>query len=212
MQYKEAAAEPAAVVMDKKGNKVEQSRRPPLPVYHYTSSVKNPVTWGWIRDITGGFFDRHPPKKRVGRPSTRFIPNAVGHAVANAALHFGPAAILDAQRVITGKKARMLKATYILHKAIKSIGFFPNNQWFYANDNVDLLIDEMNEEDKKLFRIDVRELNWELYLIIYSEGLRKYLLKEGPMSDDDIGPRLRLRISGDDIGTGIGPGPMKSRL
>jgi hypothetical protein len=107
--------------------------------------------------------------------------------------------LLDAQRVATGKKARMLKATYILHKAVKTIGFFPNNQWFYANDNVDLLLDEMSEEDKRVFRIDVRELNWELYLIVYSEGLRKYLLKEGPMSDDDIG-------------TGIGPGPMKSRL
>jgi hypothetical protein len=76
VQYKEAAAAAAEQVVVK-GSKPDVSRRPALPIYHYTSSVKNPVTWGWIRDITGGFFERHPPKKRVGKPGTLFVPNPV---------------------------------------------------------------------------------------------------------------------------------------
>lgn len=116
MQYAEAAKE-------------QPPRRPPLPIYHLTSSTKNPLLWEWVRAIVEGYFTRHPTKKRVGAPWVRFTNNKVVHYFAHLLLHMGPAALLDAQRVLTGKKARMLKATSKLQKTILSLAYFTTHSW-----------------------------------------------------------------------------------
>jgi fatty acyl-CoA reductase len=179
------------------------TRRLPLPVYHSTSSVKNPVVWNTPRKIVEGYFDRHPPKKSLGMPWCHFFTNPVTHYVAHFFAHLVPAAIADAGRIVSGKKARMLKATYRLHKIISSLAFFTSHQWFFSTDNVDAMIDEMNEDDLSLFKVDIAKLNWEIYFITYSEGIKRFLLKETD-STDDVSPGLRMRMAGDDIGPGIG--------
>jgi fatty acyl-CoA reductase len=179
------------------------SRRLPLPVYHCTSSVKNPVIWNTPRKIVEGYFDRHPPKKSLGMPWAQFFHNPVLHYIAHFFAHLVPAAIADAGRIASGKKARMIKATYRLHKVISSLAFFTSHQWFFSTDNVDAMIDEMTPEDLDLFKVDIAKLNWEIYFIIYSEGIKRFLLKEAD-STDDVSPGLRMRMAGDDIGPGIG--------
>jgi len=73
------------------------------------------------------------------------------------------------------------------------------------------MIEEMNEEDRRLFPVDVGRINWETYLIIYCDGLKKFLLKEdlAPWANDEILPILRKRMADYDISPGIG---LKSKL
>lgn len=73
------------------------------------------------------------------------------------------------------------------------------------------MIEEMNEEDRRLFKVDVSKVNWEIYFVTYSEGLKKFLLKEElePWAQDDIIALLRNRMADYDISPGIG---LKSRL
>lgn len=169
------------------------TKPPTLPIYHCTTSTKNPVLWKWIRSIVAGYFQRHPPKRSVGRPWAIFIQNPTIQHIGHLAFHQIPAAVADAKRFVQRKPLKMMKSTKRLHTAVSTICFFTDHQWFYATENVDSLLEDMNEVDKKLFPVDVRRIDWEVYFVIYAEGIRKFLLKETD-TQDDISPQIRSRL------------------
>ena len=61
---------------------------------------------------------------------------------------------------------------------METLEFFTSTEWEFTNDNFLALISEMNEVDRKLFNIDVREINWKSYIEHYCLGTKVYLLKE----------------------------------
>lgn len=173
--------------------KEDQVKSIPLPIYHCTTSTKNPVLWSWIRYIVSGYFRRHPAKRSVGKPWAIFTTNPFTYFISHLLFHQIPSYAADMKRLIQRKPLKMVKATSRLHTAISALCYFTDHQWFYSTENVDDLISEMNSEDLKLFPIDVRDLNWEIYFVIYAEGIRKFLLKETDFQDD-ISPQLKSRL------------------
>lgn len=173
--------------------KDEVIKSTPLPIYHCATSSKNPVLWSWIRYIVSGYFSRHPPKRSVGRPWAIFTKNSFTHFFAHLMFHQFPSYMADIKRLIQRKPLKMVKATERLHSAISALCYFTDHQWFYSTENVDELISEMNDEDRMIFPVDVRDLDWEIYFVVYAEGIRKFLLKESDFQDD-ISPQLKSRL------------------
>jgi fatty acyl-CoA reductase len=133
----------------------------------------------------------------IGRPFVFWAPGPFKHFILHCLLHVLPAAVADTTRLVRGKRAKMLPATRKLNKAISSLAFFTTNQWFFACDNIDQLIEEMEPVDRQLFNFDVRTIDWEMYFIIYSQGIKRFLLKEGPprtIEDEGVAPALRSRL------------------
>lgn len=176
-------------------NEVSPMRQlPSLPIYHSASSTKNPVLWSWMASIIGGYFRRHPTKRNMGTSVGFYIPNRKVHFMSHLLLHLFPASLADGKRLIQGKPVRMVKSMKQLHVAISTLSFFTDYQWFYSSENVDQLLSEMNKKDKKLFEFDLFNLNWELYFVIYAEGIRKFLLKEVGDYNDDLTQRIRSKL------------------
>jgi fatty acyl-CoA reductase len=168
-----------------------------IPVYHLATSAKNPCRWDWPKSTTVQIFSRQPVKQMMGPAYCFFVANPVLHRALHYAGHVLPAGLADAGRMLTGKKAKYVSATIKLDKAISSLAFFTTNQWFFACDNVDALLDQLSPLDRQLFDCDVRNLSWEHYFVTYSDGLKKFLLKEDPeelRTVDEITPALRSRL------------------
>jgi hypothetical protein len=168
-----------------------------ITVYHIASSAKNPCLWDWPRTIVWGYFQRQPPRKMVGRPFVFWAAGPLKHFILHCLLHVLPAAIIDTTRLVRGKRAKMVSATRKLNKAISSLAFFTTNQWLFACDNIDQLIEELDPIDRQLFNFDVRTIDWETYFITYSQGIKRFLLKEGPprtVEDEGVAPALRSRL------------------
>jgi fatty acyl-CoA reductase len=174
-------------------NPSQAARRPSLPIYHGTTSTKNPTLWSTSLRILEGYFRRHPPKRSVGMPWAVYVPNKVQHRVFHHAVHTVPAAVSDAITYAKGGKPTLVKKSGRLLRAVKTLAYFTCHQWFYSTENVDALIDAMNEEDIRLFPIDVRKIDWELYFLTYAQGLRRYMLKEVDELDVD-NPQIRAKL------------------
>lgn len=168
---------------------------PSLPIYHATTSTKNPSLWSWPLYITSGYFQRHPAKKRFGTSWTLAISNKKLHKLFFMFIHKFPAYMADSFRLVQRKKPFYLKSSNRISKAIEQLSYFTHHQWFFSNDNLDHLMEEMNPEDHRLFPIDVRKIDWEVYFITYAQGLRQYLLKEtDQLNQDEILPQIRSKL------------------
>ncbi|KAB0370832.1 hypothetical protein FD755_017241 [Muntiacus reevesi] len=72
----------------------------------------------------------------------------------------------------------MMKTITRLHRAMVLLEYFTSNSWVWNTDNVNMLMNQLNPEDKKTFNIDVRQLHWAEYIENYCMGTKKYVLNE----------------------------------
>ncbi|NP_001428174.1 fatty acyl-CoA reductase 1 isoform 5 [Homo sapiens] len=75
-------------------------------------------------------------------------------------------------------RERMMKTITRLHKAMVFLEYFTSNSWVWNTENVNMLMNQLNPEDKKTFNIDVRQLHWAEYIENYCLGTKKYVLNE----------------------------------
>lgn len=87
---------------------------------------------------------------------------------------------------------RMMKITKRFERAAKTGEFFAMNEWKFYMGNMTKLIKFVEEsEDCSNFDVDIRNLDWDVYLHQYMLGIRKYILKDNP----DTLKNARSRLS-----------------
>jgi fatty acyl-CoA reductase len=79
---------------------------------------------------------------------------------------------------MANRKPLFIKIQAKLRKAVETLEFFTSTEWKFSNANIYSLIDEMSDVDIKLFNIDVRDIDWQVYIEHYCLGTKKFLLKE----------------------------------
>jgi len=150
-----------------------------LTVYHIASSTENPIRWFDTQYLVPQYFVRHRPKRNFGYPGyARYVGSRPLYHVLNYALHFIPAVVMDGLRLLQGKKPFMYRASTKLNRAISALNHFTMNQWFFSSHSANAIIADMSEVDQKKYHMDIRELDWDIYLITFLHGIRKFLLKE----------------------------------
>lgn len=61
---------------------------------------------------------------------------------------------------------------------IETLHFFTTRGWNFETKNLLNLWKNTDEEDKKIFNFDVRQIVWDDYLFDYVMGIKVYLLRE----------------------------------
>jgi len=63
--------------------------------------------------------------------------------------------------------------------------FFTSHEWHFGQQNLQAMWASMTPGDARMFNFDTskRNLDWEIYLVSFCDGLKKFLLKE--RSEDD---------------------------
>jgi len=149
-----------------------------LSVFHCTTGTRNPCLWHVPRQMIPAFFRLNRPKRNIGYPLAFFIQNDLLFNIASFVLHVLPAMVIDLARLVSGKKAFMVKASMRLHTAINSLAHFTSHNWFFVSQKVENLMNRMNEQDLEIFKIDANVIQWEHYLIIMCDGIKKFLIKD----------------------------------
>lgn len=77
-----------------------------------------------------------------------------------------------------------------VHRALKALEHFTTNEWTFETDNFTLLMESLNQFDKQMFSMNLKEIDWHEYMQNYVLGVRQYLLQEDPSTL----PKARMRL------------------
>ncbi|KYN31582.1 hypothetical protein ALC56_14080 [Trachymyrmex septentrionalis] len=150
-----------------------------IRIYNCTSSTVHPITWGEFGYLTRKHAIESPSKYVMWYPDVTFRTNKFIHAIIVATLHFLPAFIVDLILRVQGCKPIMMKITKRFERAAKTGEFFAMNEWkFHANNMMKLVKFVKASEECSSFDMDIRNVDWDIYLHQYMLGIRKYILKD----------------------------------
>jgi len=163
-----------------------------MPIYHASSSFRNPFYWEHLRSAVVGFYRRRPPKRNIARVWCIFISRPSFFSVFHYLFTQLPATVQDTKRLIKGQPPKMVAGSKVLYKACSSLSFFTLHGWVFANQNTQALYESLPEADAKVFNFDITQLNWELWSPLFCEGIKKYIFKEEDTVLQQTGMKSKL--------------------
>ena len=58
------------------------------------------------------------------------------------------------------------------------LNYFTTKEWKFSNEKVHELIEKLDNQDRQLFPLDMRDVVWDTYFQSYMRGIRIYLIKD----------------------------------
>ncbi|XP_069759271.1 fatty acyl-CoA reductase 1 isoform X4 [Narcine bancroftii] len=147
-------------------------------VYNCTTGGTNPFHWGEVEYHVNMSFKMNPLERAMRRPNVNLRSNPILNQYWIAVSHTVPALCYDAFLMLTGHKPRMMKVINRLHRSMMLVEYFTSHSWVWNTDNINMLMSQMSQDDKKVFNCDVRQLHWAEYMENYCMGTKKYVLNE----------------------------------
>ncbi|XP_064369040.1 fatty acyl-CoA reductase 1 isoform X2 [Dromaius novaehollandiae] len=154
------------------------SRPRNVMVYNCTTGGTNPFHWGEVEHHLNLNFKTNPLECAIRCPNISFHSNPLLCQCWTTVSHILPALLHDLLLRLTGHKPWMMKTITRLHKAMMLLEYFTSNSWIWNTENMTMLMNQLNPEDKKTFNFDVRQLHWAEYMENYCMGTKKYVLNE----------------------------------
>lgn len=63
---------------------------------------------------------------------------------------------------------------------LEVLQYYTTKQWCFVSDNIKNLSKKLTEKDKEDFNIDMKNLDWNAYLLEYVLGARRFCIREDP--------------------------------
>lgn len=156
-----------------------RSSRPNLKIYNCTSGQMNPITWKRLGDLTLKWTREYPSKYCILYPKFKYRENYQIHDFLTFFQHTIPAVGLDILLRIKNQKPIFYKLARKFQNACWDGKFFSLNEWSFDSVNQKLLsIKVSHSEDAKEFPVNIRDVNYDDYVLRFILGIRKFILKE----------------------------------
>ena len=151
-------------------------------IYHVGSSDLNPLTWGELLEEVQGYWNSTISPSKIGKSHVLMstsqyeidIQKLKRKIPLEVYLRLSP--LLGKQHQKNAQK--MVKTLKRGDEVSKMFDFFVNNDWVYECRNLRKLLSQLNPEEKKIFFIDIADIDFKKYIRINNYGLQKYILKE----------------------------------
>lgn len=67
-----------------------------------------------------------------------------------------------------------------IQNGLEVLQYYTTRPWFFHNDKIKKLYEELNDDDKRVFYTDKEHIDWNDYILKYILGARKYCIHEEP--------------------------------
>lgn len=161
-------------------------------VVNCVSGPINPIKWEEIRSLSQPWLLKYPSLEMFRYPGPTFVSNKTLHKILVSLEHDLPTYIIDLVFKSLGHTPMLGPIYQKVHRTSAALEHFTMNEWIYRADNFRSLNNELTDEDKATFMIDVAKIDWRSYMENYVLGVRHYLLKEDPSTIDAAKFRLDL--------------------
>lgn len=159
-------------------------------VVHCNSGELNPITWAQIEQQVFPIIRNNPSRQVLRYPFGTFKNNRYYDLAWRPFSHIIPAIILDLLLWLSGHKRFVLSVYAKLHATTRALEHFTTHDYNYKSENIHLIRRELCDEDRKILKTDIENMQWVDFWKGYILGTRRYILKE---SDDTL-PEARQNL------------------
>ncbi|CAH2108623.1 unnamed protein product [Euphydryas editha] len=146
-----------------------------LSIYHSCSSGDNPLT---LWDASNNYLKESSKHNHndIPCPGTIYTSSTWLYMLIGFLMQTIPAYIADFFLFMSGKPIRYVKMVKKMEICIDTLKYF-GSTWAMKTTRAQELIATLNDQDKKKFSCDPRDIDWEQYMATYFQGVNTYLLK-----------------------------------
>ncbi|XP_049522437.1 uncharacterized protein LOC119448732 [Dermacentor silvarum] len=148
-----------------------------IKVYHCTSGTLQQHTWAELVDAMQRAILRHPLPNAISYPKIVVTNSQLWYDINLYCLRYLPALAADMALQLTRRDARFVKSYKKVRKGMDAAQYFVTHGWLFRTNNVVRLMHDLSPEDKQMFNVDMRSLDWYAYWEQYLLGIRKYIFK-----------------------------------
>ncbi|CAN8023211.1 unnamed protein product, partial [Ixodes persulcatus] len=170
-----------------RGRTLQVPSRQNLPVYNCTSGAINKISYGEVAVLTTKLGRKHTPATYFGRPGIDITMSPFYQAVAFFLFNYLPALLSDLIAIPCFDDFRFLmvdiqkKYQYFFF----TTRFVTTHNWKFNSEKFIELHAHNTPLDRKIFNMDIRCINWEIYWEDYVKGMRRYLDKQQTTTSSD---------------------------
>lgn len=159
---------------------VDRDSSKTVKVYHCTSSTSNPFRWASVESKVNYFLHKYPLRSAVWYPHLKLLPSLFMFRISALFVHLIPAYILDTVTKLSGGRPILVRLHTNVNNSLERLERFIFTEWKFYNPRVKELNESLSADDKNLFNLDIRSLDWEDYFVHLTQGVRTYLNNESP--------------------------------
>ncbi|GJQ78025.1 hypothetical protein Trydic_g2373 [Trypoxylus dichotomus] len=149
-------------------------------VYNLTNDAQNPITWGRALDLGRKHFYNNPFSIFLWYPGGSIKSNYFLHMLAVFFFHLIPAYFVDGMLTLIGKKPFLIRTQKRIQGGLQVLQYYTTKPWRFISENIKDITDNLSKEDKEIFNTDMRDLDWDAYLLAYVLGARRYCVNDDP--------------------------------
>jgi thioester reductase-like protein/1-acyl-sn-glycerol-3-phosphate acyltransferase len=171
------------------------------------TSANKPLTWAFVRKTILPYLVRRPPKRVFAKPDFNFVTSDALYHILYFLQYRVPVETFNAYATVFGTdKQRKQAATWRkLAQRVESIAdnfnYFVNNEWIFDTKHTYEVWNRMSPDDQRDFNFDMKQIDWEEYLLSFLYGMKVFILKEHdvayPLLDRSLPLALRRDLAGD---------------
>ncbi|EAS00429.1 male sterility protein (macronuclear) [Tetrahymena thermophila SB210] len=162
-----------------------------LSVFNASTSSRNPMLWEVSERNTVQYWRANPPEKRLGSCEAQLIKDERHLRFKQIMRRIPALAYLKLSNFVGSENMkknanRYLKIIYKAESVSATFSHFASNEWIFDSRKIEKMIDQLDEQEKNAFYLDVSGINWDNYILMFNWGMHRYVLNEKvepPVSD-----------------------------
>uniref|UniRef100_A0A8D8M6F2 Fatty acyl-CoA reductase n=2 Tax=Cacopsylla melanoneura TaxID=428564 RepID=A0A8D8M6F2_9HEMI len=154
-----------------------------LPIYNYVSSKDNPITWYEFQSKAFDHGVKNPPSRCLWYCFSYMVASKTLHTFLAFMLHYLPGYLFDMMFWATGQPMRLIPIYRRLDRASDALEPFSTQNWTFDNQNVQDTWTRLSSEERDKFPFNIRDLDWDSYMIDYIRGTMIHHLQDSMEPD-----------------------------
>uniref|UniRef100_A0A336LKC5 Fatty acyl-CoA reductase n=1 Tax=Culicoides sonorensis TaxID=179676 RepID=A0A336LKC5_CULSO len=150
------------------------------PIYNFVPKPNNMIDWNTFCSELFATGIMNPPIRTFGSSDFTMTSNFYYAKFLHIVYHLLPAFILDTVLKVVGHKFRLLRVYDKIEKLNNVLNYFSFNHFVFDDTQTQNLWRRLNDKDKKLFKFNMNEFDWDSYLKDMYFGMRKFMIKDDP--------------------------------
>ncbi|EDW72408.1 uncharacterized protein Dwil_GK20734 [Drosophila willistoni] len=161
-----------------------------IPVYNLTVADQKKRTWRWVMDVGRDLGKKYPFEAGLWYPDGNMTSNKLYHTFCCVMFMWLPAYFIDFLLLIFGQRRFMIRVQNKISVGLEVLQFFTTRQWDFKSTHFEQIYNDINQDDKKNFKINTDDVDDYEYLKISMLGGRQYVMKE-PLTSL---PKARIQL------------------